>query len=134
MFSKQVENTGGKGEIARYEQVLLFSQCFQRTCIAHLLKLRLVWDNKKKPFISVFFFSKYSIGFCLLDSTTEIWGICLKWDYWEEKDVFVKHKCPCTKKVVKFLGFFLWTDRLKNVEQYPHISRYEGIKSLKVAT
>ena len=26
--SKQVENTVGKGEIARYNQVLLFPQCF----------------------------------------------------------------------------------------------------------
>ena len=33
MFSKWVENTVGKGEIARYEQFLLFSQCFQETCI-----------------------------------------------------------------------------------------------------
>ena len=29
---KQVENTVGKGEIARYEQFLLFPQCFQKTC------------------------------------------------------------------------------------------------------
>ena len=28
-FSKRVENTVGKGEIARYEQFLLFPQCFQ---------------------------------------------------------------------------------------------------------
>ena len=27
-FSKQVENAVGKGEIARYEQFLLFLQCF----------------------------------------------------------------------------------------------------------
>ena len=27
-----VENTVGKGEIARYEQFLLFPQCFQKTC------------------------------------------------------------------------------------------------------
>ena len=33
-FSKKVENTVGKGEIARYEQFLLFSQCFQKTCTA----------------------------------------------------------------------------------------------------
>ena len=33
-FSKQVENTVGKGEIACYEQFLLFPQCFQRTCTA----------------------------------------------------------------------------------------------------
>ena len=31
-LSKQVENTMGKGEIARYEQFLLFPQCFQKTC------------------------------------------------------------------------------------------------------
>ena len=31
-FSKQVENTVGKGEIARYEQFLLFPQWFQKTC------------------------------------------------------------------------------------------------------
>ena len=30
-FSKRVENTVGKGEIARYEQFLLFPQCFQKT-------------------------------------------------------------------------------------------------------
>ena len=28
---KSVENTVGKGEIARYEQFLLFPQCFQTT-------------------------------------------------------------------------------------------------------
>ena len=31
-FLKRVENTVGKGEIARYEQFLLFPQCFQKTC------------------------------------------------------------------------------------------------------
>ena len=29
-FSERVGNTVGKGEIARYEQFLLFPQCFQR--------------------------------------------------------------------------------------------------------
>ena len=33
-FSKQVENTVEKGEIARYEQFLLFPQCFQKTSTA----------------------------------------------------------------------------------------------------
>ena len=33
-FSKRVENTVGKGEIAHYEQFLLFPQCFQKTSIA----------------------------------------------------------------------------------------------------
>ena len=31
-MSKRVENTVGKGEIAHYEQFLLFRQCFQKTC------------------------------------------------------------------------------------------------------
>ena len=31
-FSKQAENTVGKGEIARDKQFLLFPQCFQKTC------------------------------------------------------------------------------------------------------
>ena len=31
-LSKQVENTVGKGEIARYEQFLLFPQCLQKAC------------------------------------------------------------------------------------------------------
>ena len=33
-FSKRVENTMEKGEIARYEQFLLFPQCFQKACTA----------------------------------------------------------------------------------------------------
>ena len=33
---KRVENTVGKGEIARYEQFLLFAQCFQKTCTADM--------------------------------------------------------------------------------------------------
>ena len=33
-FSKRIENTVGKGEIARYEHFLLFPWCFQKTCTA----------------------------------------------------------------------------------------------------
>ena len=42
-FSKQVEITEGKGEIARYEQFLLFAQCFQNACASDTLKPGLVW-------------------------------------------------------------------------------------------
>ena len=35
-LSKRVENTVGKGEIAIYEQFLLFPQCFQKTCTADM--------------------------------------------------------------------------------------------------
>ena len=31
-FCKRVENTVGKGEIARHEQFLLFPQCFHKAC------------------------------------------------------------------------------------------------------
>ena len=33
-LSKWLENTAGKGEIARYQQFLLFLQCFQKTSTA----------------------------------------------------------------------------------------------------
>ena len=46
-FSKRVENTVGKGEIAHYEQLLLFPQCFQNTCNADMLKQGLVWERVK---------------------------------------------------------------------------------------
>ena len=44
-FSKQVESTVGKGEIARYEQFLPFPQCFQKTCTADTQKPGLVWER-----------------------------------------------------------------------------------------
>ena len=34
MFSEWVENTVGKREIAHYEQILFFSQCFQKAFTA----------------------------------------------------------------------------------------------------
>ena len=34
-FSKWVENTVGKGEIASYEPFLLFQECFPKTCAAY---------------------------------------------------------------------------------------------------
>ena len=48
-FSEQVENamgnTVGKGEIARYEQFLLFPQSFQKTCIADTYNPGFVWER-----------------------------------------------------------------------------------------
>ena len=43
-FSKRVENTVGKGEIARYEQFLLFPQCFPKTCATDMGKPGLIWE------------------------------------------------------------------------------------------
>ena len=43
-LSKQVQNTAGKGEIARYEQFLLFPQCFQKACFSGASKGVIVWE------------------------------------------------------------------------------------------
>ena len=48
-LSKQVESTVGKGEIARYEQFLLFPQCFQKACFPGAPKCVIVWEWVK-PF------------------------------------------------------------------------------------
>ena len=47
-FFKRVENTVGKGEIARNEQFLLFPQCFQKTCTADTYKPGLVLERVKR--------------------------------------------------------------------------------------
>ena len=43
-LSKWVENTVGKGEIARYEQFLLFPQCFQKACFPGASKGVIAWE------------------------------------------------------------------------------------------
>ena len=43
-LSKRVENTVGKEEIARYEQFLLFPQCFQKACFPGASKGVTVWE------------------------------------------------------------------------------------------
>ena len=43
-LSKQVENTVGKGEIARYKQFLLFPQCFQKACFPGASIGVIVWE------------------------------------------------------------------------------------------
>ena len=42
-LSKCVENIVGKGEIARYEQFLLFPQCIQKVCFQGASKGVIVW-------------------------------------------------------------------------------------------
>ena len=44
MFFKSVENTVGKGEIARYELFFLFLQCFQKACFLGTSKGVVVWE------------------------------------------------------------------------------------------
>ena len=48
-FSKRVESTVGKGPIARYEQFLLFPQCFRRTCTADTKNRRNRVSNPQPP-------------------------------------------------------------------------------------
>ena len=43
-YPKPVENTVGKGEIARYEQFLLYQQCFQKACFPGASKDIFVWE------------------------------------------------------------------------------------------
>ena len=47
-LSKRVVNTVGKGEIARYEQFLLFPQCFQKTYTADTQNQGLLGKGLKK--------------------------------------------------------------------------------------
>ena len=43
-LSKRVENNVGKGEIARYEQFLLYPQCFQKARFPGASKGVIVWE------------------------------------------------------------------------------------------
>ena len=43
-LSRWVENTVGKGELACYEQFLLFPQCFQKACFPGATKGAIVWE------------------------------------------------------------------------------------------
>ena len=48
-LSKWVENTLGKGEIARYEQFLLFPLCFLKANFPGASKGVIVWEWVKRP-------------------------------------------------------------------------------------
>ena len=52
-FTKWIENTVGKGEIAHYEQFLPFPQFFQKNSPADTGKPGLVWEKVKGPFSQV---------------------------------------------------------------------------------
>ena len=43
-LSKWIENTVGIGEIARYEQFLIFPQCFRKVCFPGASKGVIVWE------------------------------------------------------------------------------------------
>ena len=52
-FSKRIENTVGEGEIARFEQFLLFPECFQKACFRWVSKGGIVWEWDKQFMISI---------------------------------------------------------------------------------
>ena len=52
-LSKPIENTVGKGEIAPYEQFLLFPLCFQRACFPGASKGVIVWEWVNTPKVHV---------------------------------------------------------------------------------
>ena len=57
-LSKWVENTVGKGEIAHYEQFLLFPQCFQKDCFPGASKGIIMWEWVKQGIF------QYKINMC----------------------------------------------------------------------
>ena len=63
-LSKWVKNIVGKGEIARYEQFLLFPQCFQKACFPWASKGVIVWEWVKilNSHISVVICSCFEFG------------------------------------------------------------------------
>ena len=50
-YSNGQKNTVGKEEIARYEQILLFPQCFQKACFPEVSKGVIVWEWVKAIFV-----------------------------------------------------------------------------------
>ena len=75
-FSKPVENTVGKGEIARYEQFLLFPQCFQKACFPGASKGVTVWE-----WVNLSMTIKYST-------------VCNSFSGWQKKILQVNLKLP----------------------------------------
>ena len=74
-LSKQVENTVGKGEIARYKQFLLFPQCFQKACFPGASKGVIMWEWIKVVIIKhgpTFYFE------IIIDSKHVLLVYCLK--------------------------------------------------------
>ena len=61
-LSKQVESTVGKGKTARYEQFLLFPQCFQKARFTGASKGVIVWEwvkLKYKKILTVLKFTEH---------------------------------------------------------------------------
>ena len=55
----------GKGEIARYEQFLLFPQRFQKACFPRVSKGVIVWEWVKSCYLGYFCYTKGNHSHCL---------------------------------------------------------------------
>ena len=71
-LSKWIENTVGKGEIARYEQFHLFPQFFQKACFPGASKGVIVWEWVKlmRFLLNCLLLSKTLVGILTLTQTT----------------------------------------------------------------
>ena len=70
----------GKGDIARYEQFLIFPQCFQKACIPGVSKGVIVWEwvkgkGENKPAFSTFCTSLYPSRKFNLYLICQIWAL-----------------------------------------------------------
>ena len=87
--SKMVENTVGKGEIARYEQFLLFPHCFQKTLSADTKKPGFVWQRVKQQIFSMI----------------QIENICRERNRWNLKQILFgigrKYSIACIQRPLK---------------------------------
>ena len=104
---QRVENTVGKGEIARYEQFLLFPQCFQRACFPGASKGVIVWEWVKS---SVWLLDK--MGFC---------GICRRQCHYDFNTVFWKSCnvfCAKPKEVDPLKSISVWQISVSIVFKY----------------
>ena len=71
MFSERVENTVGKEEITRYEQFLLFPQCFQKARFPGASKGVIVWEWVKPVLHTIFFPSHWLLSRITIVETTD---------------------------------------------------------------
>ena len=67
-YPKRIENTVGKGEIARYKQFLHFPQCFRKTKFHKRKKPGLVWERVKQlhGFVTSYYFQLVHPKICCL--------------------------------------------------------------------
>ena len=66
-LSKRIENTVGNGEIARYEQFLLFPQCFQKACFTGASKGVIVWEWVNTIIIKILGIIKWVLFFIVAE-------------------------------------------------------------------